>query len=254
MDKIKESFDKKLKNGKKANIGYIVAGYPDLNYTKELINNLDKCSIDILELGIPYTDPLADGKVIFDASFKACQNDVNTDKVFKMLKECKTNKCLVFLVYYNLVFCYGLENFVKKAKEVGISGLIVPDLPCEESDELFEICKKYEISLIPLISITSEYRLKKLLEKSSGFIYAIGSIGVTGGKQTPISRLKNMISDIKKASDLPIAVGFGIRTNEDVKLTKTYADGVIVGTSIVKLLNKFSVEEALVRIDEIFKD
>ena len=114
--------------------------------------------------------------------------------------------------------------------------------------------KKYEISLIPLISITSEYRLKKLLEKSSGFIYAIGSIGVTGGKQTPISRLKNMISDIKKASDLPIAVGFGIRTNEDVKLTKTYADGVIVGTSIVKLLNKFSVEEALVRIDEIFKD
>ncbi|QKF65273.1 tryptophan synthase subunit alpha [Campylobacter corcagiensis] len=254
MDKIKKAFDEKLKNGKKANIGYIVGGYPDLNYTKELINNLDKCSLDILEIGIPYTDPLADGKVIFDASFKACQNGVTTDDVFKMLKECKTNKCLVFLVYYNLVFSYGLESFVKKAKEVGISGLIVPDLPCEESDKLFEICKNHGLSLIPLISVTSEYRLPKLLEKSSGFIYAVGSIGVTGGKQTPINRLKHMVGDIKNATNLPVAVGFGIRTNDDVKLTKSYADGAIVGTSIVKLCGNLSVGELLKEIDEIFKD
>lgn len=254
MDKIKVAFDEKLKNGKKANIGYIVAGYPSLDYTKDFINSLDKSSLDILEIGIPYTDPLADGKVIFDASFKACESGVNTDSVFEMLKSSKTNKCLVFLVYYNLVFSYGLENFVKKAKSVGISGLIVPDLPCEESDELFQICQNHGLSLVPLISVTSEYRLPKLLEKSSGFIYAVGSIGVTGGKQTPINRLKHMVSDIKKASDLPVAVGFGIRTNDDVKLTKSYADGAIVGTSIVRLLDKFNVSEVLEKIDEIFKD
>ncbi|MSN96931.1 tryptophan synthase subunit alpha [Campylobacter sp. FMV-PI01] len=249
MDKIAKAFE-----NKKANIGYIVAGYPNLDYTKELINRLDESVLDILELGVAYSDPLADGKVIFDASFEAVQNGVNTDDVFNMLRECKTSKCLVFLIYYNLIYSYGLEKFAKTAKECGISGLVVPDLPYEESSELFEICNKFGISLIPLISVTSEHRLNKLLEKSSGFIYAVGSIGVTGGKQTPINRLKNMVADIKKATNLPVAVGFGIRTNDDVRLTKSYADGAIIGTAIVKEAKNLSVSELLNFIKTLFKD
>ncbi|CZE45855.1 tryptophan synthase subunit alpha [Campylobacter geochelonis] len=249
MDKIAKAFE-----NKKANIGYVVAGYPSLDYTKKFINSLDESCLDILELGIPYSDPLADGKVIFEASFSAVRSGVDTQKVFDMLKECKTNKCLVFLVYYNLIFAYGQEAFVKATKEVGISGLIVPDLPLEESDELFDLCQKNGLSLIPLISVTSEHRLDRLLEKSSGFIYGVGSIGVTGGKQTPVERLKNMINDIKKKTNLPIAVGFGIRSNEDVKLTKSYADGAIIGTSIVKLTSELDVKSLLNEINKFFKD
>lgn len=249
MDKISKAFE-----NKKANIGYIVAGYPNLEYTKEFINSLDESSLDMLEIGIPYSDPLADGKVIFNASFNAVQNEVDTKKVFDMLKHCKTDKCLVFLVYYGLIFSYGVDKFLKDTKECGISGLIVPDLPCEENEELYEKCKNLGISLIPLISVTSEHRLNKLLKRSSGFIYAVGSIGVTGGKQTPIERLKNMVSDIKKSTNLPVAVGFGIRSNEDVRLTKTYADGAIVGTSIVKLTENCSVKDAMKEISKIFED
>ena len=248
MDKIAKAFE-----NKKANIGYIVAGYPSLDYTKEFINSLDESALDILELGIPYSDPLADGMVIFNASFETVKKGVDTDKVFDMLKECKTNKCLCFLVYYNLIFAYGLGNFVKKAKECGISGLVVPDLPYEESEELFNLCEKYSLSLIPLISVTSEHRLGKLLERSSGFIYAVGAIGVTGAEQTPISRLQHMVRDIKASTDLPVAVGFGIRTNEDVKLTKSYADGAIMGTSIVKKAENASVKELLNYIEELFR-
>lgn len=249
MDKITQAFE-----GKKANIGYVVAGYPSLEYTAEFINKLDDSVLDILELGIPYTDPLADGKVIFDASFSAANQGVDTDKVFEMLEGVSTNKCLVFLVYANIIYTYGVDKFLARCEKVGISGLIIPDLPFEESQELFDKCKALELSLIPLISVTSEHRMNKLLSRSSGFIYAVGSIGITGGKQTPLNRLKHMVSDLKKASDLPVAVGFGIRTNEDVKLVKSYADGAIMGTAIVKLTSKASVDELLVEIEKLFKD
>lgn len=248
MDKIAKAFE-----NKKANIGYIVAGYPNLNYTKDFINLLDESSLDMLEIGIAYSDPLADGKVIFDASFSAVQNGIDTKQVFDMLKECKTQKALVFLVYYGLIFAYGVDKFLKSAKECGVSGLIVPDLPYEESEELFQKCQNLELCLIPLVSITSEYRMNKLLQRSSGFIYAIGSIGVTGGKQTPVERLKNMLGDLKNASNLPVALGFGIRTSDDVKVAKTYADGAIVGTSIVKLTSELNAKEIMKEIAKIFE-
>ncbi|NLY04368.1 MAG: tryptophan synthase subunit alpha [Campylobacter sp.] len=249
MDKIKNAF-----NNKQANIGYVVAGYPSLEYTAELINKLNDSVLDILELGIPYTDPLADGKVIFDASFSASQNGITTDSVFEMLEGVSTDKCLVFLVYANIIYAYGIDKFLSKCKKVGINGLIVPDLPCEENDELFYKCSKLNLSLIPLISVTSEHRVSKLLKKSSGFIYGVGSIGITGGTQTPIHRLKNMVFDIKQISDLPIAIGFGIRTNKDAKEVRTYADGVIMGTALVQLSDKISVDALLIEIEKLFKE
>ena len=248
MDKIQKAFE-----GKKANIGYIVAGYPNLEYTKEFLNLLDESCLDIIEIGIPYSDPLADGKLISMASFSACQSGVTTDTVFDMLKDVKTDKALVFFFFYNLIIAYGEDKFLAKAKEVGISGLIVPDMPHDESSEFRAKTSKFKLCLIPLISPTSSKRTKDILSDANGFIYAVGSLGVTGGEQSPVDRLKDMIKDIKSSTSLPVAVGFGIKTNEDVKKTKLYADGAIVGTEIVKLTNKYSPNEINYHIEEIFK-
>lgn len=247
MDKIKSAFE-----GKKVNIGYIVAGYPSVEHTREFLSNLDDSVIDILELGIPYSDPLADGKVIFDASFKAVQDGVNTDTIFEILSTIKTKKALVFLVYYNLIFAYGIDKFLQKSKECGISGFVIPDLPFEENEEIFNKANALEMALIPLISVTSAHRTQMVLTRSSGFIYAIGSIGVTGSKQTPLNRLKDMVKEIKSKTNMPVAVGFGIRTKEDVIMTKEYADGAIMGTSIVNLSAKFSGAEFLDEIKKLF--
>lgn len=249
MDKIKKAF-----KNKKANIGYIVAGYPDLDYTADFINSLDNSALDLVEIGIPYSDPLADGKIISQAAFKAVQDGINTDSVFDMLSKTKTNKSLVFLVYYNLILAYGEDKFLQKTKAVGISGLIVPDLPLEESVEFGKKCKKLGLALIPLISVTSGERLKNIIKNASGFIYVVGTLGVTGGGQSPINRVKDLVAKIRKYSNLPLAVGFGIKTNEDIKKTKLYADGAIVGTQIVEYFGNSKIDEINEKINTLFKD
>lgn len=246
MDKFKKAFENK------ANIGYIVAGYPSLEYSKNFINALDDSALDLLEIGIPYSDPLADGPVIAQAAFDACQNGVSTDSVFEMLKECKTSKCLVFLVYYNMIFAYGEDEFLLKCQECGISGLIVPDLPYEENKSLKNKCDKIGIALIALISVTSGHRAKKILKNTSGFVYMVSVLGVTGGEQSSQNSLRNLCSHIRKYSDLPIAVGFGLKNNADVKATKCYADGAIIGTQIVKASKDKSVSELNAFISELF--
>ncbi|MDA3043728.1 MULTISPECIES: tryptophan synthase subunit alpha [unclassified Campylobacter] len=248
MDKIASAF-----KGKKPNIGYIVAGYPSVAHTKEFLSNLDAGALDLLEIGIPYSDPIADGKDIFNASFSAVQNGVTTDTVFEILGEVKTQKPLVFLVYYNLIFAYGVEKFIEKSAQCGISGFIIPDLPYEENEEVFALCQKFNLALIPLISVTSEHRATRLLSRASGFIYGVGAIGVTGTKQTPLDRLKNMVADLHKMSDLPVAIGFGIRTKENVSEIKSFADGAIIGTAIVNLCAKFSGAELQKQIANLFE-
>ncbi len=248
MDKIKRAFE-----GKKANIAYVVAGYPDLEKSRELLLNLDRSSIDLIEIGIPYSDPIADGKIIFDASFKACHDGINTDVVFDLLEEVKIEIPVVLLVYYNLIYAYGVDNFVKRAKECGVGGFIVADLPYEENEEFYKICSSYKLALIPLISVTSVDRIKMILTRASGFIYALGAIGVSGTKQTPHERVAWLVDTIKKNSTLPVGVGFGIRDNSDVKRIKTVADGAIVGTSIVKLTSKYSGDELIEKINELFR-
>ncbi|ANE35404.1 tryptophan synthase, alpha subunit [Campylobacter iguaniorum] len=246
MDKIANAF----KN--KANIGYIVAGYPSSDYTKEFLNSLDESVLDIVEIGIPYLDPLADGKLISMASFEACKNGITTDKVFEILKGVKTSKCLVFLVYYNLILAYGEDKFLQNARECGMSGIIVPDMPFDESEEFRAKCLKFNLALIPLVAPTSKDRTKDILKNASGFIYAVGSLGVTGGSQTSLNSLKDMIDGIKENTNLPVAIGFGIKTNEDVKRTKLYADGTIIGTKIVELTQKCNVKELNKEIEKLF--
>lgn len=249
MAKIKEAF-----SGKKANIGYIVAGYPSVEHTKEFLLNLDQSAIDLLELGVPYSDPLADGKLIAEASFDAVTKGVNTDTVFDILSECKgkINKPVVFLIYYNLIFSYGAEKFIAKSKEVGISGFIIPDLPYEECEEISALCDKFGLDLVPLVSVTSAHRIDKILNIGRGFIYALGAIGVSGSERASIDRLKNLVSNLKQKSDLPVAVGFGVKNSFDVSEVKSFADGAIIGTEIVKLTAKFSGRELIEEINKLF--
>lgn len=249
MDKIAAAF-----NRKKANIGYIVAGYPSIEHTKEFLINLDDSCLDMLEIGIPYSDPLADGKLIANASFTAVQNGINTDTIFEILKDCKDKfkKPIVFLVYFNQIFAYGVQEFIKMSSDCGVSGFIVPDLPFEESEQIAKLCKQNNLSLIPLISVTSAYRIDKILKLGSGFIYAIGAIGVSGSKSASKERLTELVTKIRQKSDLPVAVGFGIKTKDDAKEVKSYADGAIIGTEIVRLTALYQGKELMDKIAELF--
>ncbi|TQR33119.1 tryptophan synthase subunit alpha [Campylobacter sp. MIT 99-7217] len=238
----------------KANVAYMVAGYPDLKMTKSFIEGLDRTNIDILELGIAYSDPIADGKIISEAALKALEKGATIHKVFELLSEVKTSKILVFLVYYNVIFSYGLQSFVKKAKEVGIKGLIVPDLPFEENEELFRLCEEANLALIPLISVTTpKPRIKEILSRGSGFVYAVASVGITGGKRAEQAKLKTLVKDIREESSLPVFLGFGIKTKKDVQKIKQICDGAIVGTSIVQLFKEYKIREIFKKIKEIFE-
>ena len=255
MNSIKNVFEKKRQNGEKTNIGYVVAGYPNLEFTKKFLENLDKTSIDILEVGVPYSDPLADGKLISEASFAASEAGVTTDTVFDLINEVKekVTKPLVFLIYYNLIFSYGIEKFIKKCVECGIKGLLVPDLPYEEAKELFEKAKENNIDFIPFVSVTSQDRIEKVASRGSGFVYAIGSLGVTGSKQVDLPRLEKFIKNIRTKTDLPVSLGFGIKNNDNVNTMRKFADGVIVGTSIVEITKSNDVNSTIQKINELFK-
>jgi tryptophan synthase alpha chain len=250
MNKLEKVFKEKSD----VNIGYIVGGFPDIDYTKEFLLNLKKSPIDILEIGIPYSDPIADGKIISEASFKAAQNNITPDTVFDLLISEKENinTPLVFLIYYNLIFAYGIDNFISKSVEAGITGLVIPDLPYEEAGELIEKLNKNNIAFIPLVSVTSKNRILKLVTQGSGFIYAIASLGVTGTKQVPAERLADFIHEIKKYTQLPVAIGFGIKNKEDIKKLRNFADGLIVGTSIVKLTESCKPDDILPELRELF--
>ena len=256
MNSIKNVFEKKKQNGEKTNIGYVVAGYPNLEFTKNFLENLDKTSIDILEVGVPYSDPLADGKLISEASFAASEAGVTTDTVFDLINEVKekVTKPLVFLIYYNLIFSYGIDKFIKKCVECGIKGLLVPDLPYEEAKELFEEAKENNIDFIPFVSVTSQDRIEKVASRGSGFVYAIGSLGVTGSKQVDLPRLEKFIENIRTKTDLPVSLGFGIKNNDNVNTMRKFADGVIVGTSIVEITKSDNVSFTIEKINELFNN
>ena len=255
-----KKLDKKIidifREKEKVNIGYIVAGYPSVDFTKQFLQNLDNTALDMLEIGIPYSDPLADGKLISHSSFLASEAGVTTDTVFDLLTEVKNDisKPLIFLVYYNLVFAYGIDEFIKKCCEANVKGMIIPDLPYEEAFEMSEKLQEKNIALIPLVSVTSSgSRMKKIISQGNGFIYAIGSLGVTGSKQVDLPRLESFINEIREVSDLPVSLGFGIKNNDNVNTMRKYADGVIVGTSIVEFTQKNDVDYVIQKINELFK-
>lgn len=234
--KISDAFS----NGK-AFIGFITAGDPDLDTTKEIILQMEQAGCDLIEIGIPFSDPIAEGPVIQNANIRALKNNVTTDDVFAAVNDIKdtVNIPMVFMTYLNVLFKYGYDRFLQNAANAGICGVIIPDLPYEEKDELQSVAKNYGVQVVSLIAPTSEERIKTIAADAEGFVYAVSSLGVTGVRSEIKTDLQSITAAIKAATDVPVAIGFGINTPEQAKHYSSIADGVIVGSAIVKIIEKY---------------
>lgn len=239
MNRIEKKF--KELGESKALITYITAGDPGLDQTEQLIYAMERGGADIVELGIPYSDPIADGPVIQAAGKRALENGTRLFKVFEIVKNTrkKTEIPLVFLIYFNTILSHGIENFIKKCQEAGVDGLIIPDLPLEERDEIRKLIGGSGVDLIPLVAPNSKERLGEIINQGgSGFVYCISSFGVTGVRDNFDVDLKGFLKEVGEVTDLPLAVGFGISSREHVEKIHGIADGAIVGSAIVKLVHE----------------
>ncbi|MCR5556275.1 MAG: tryptophan synthase subunit alpha [Butyrivibrio sp.] len=239
MSKIKNAF-----SGGKAFIAFITCGDPDLETTKEAVKAAASNGADLIELGIPFSDPTAEGPVIQGANLRALNGGVTTDKIFDFVVDLRKEVSvpMVFMTYANVVYSYGAEEFIGKCREIGIDGLILPDLPFEEKEEFNDICVKNNVDLISLIAPTSENRISMIAKEASGFIYIVSSLGVTGTRSSITTDLDSIIELVRKSTDTPCAIGFGISTPEQAAKFSAKADGVIVGSAIIKLLEKYGKE------------
>lgn len=236
MSKIKNAFA----NGK-AFIPFITCGDPSLEITEQLVYAMEEAGADLIELGIPFSDPTAEGPVIQEASMRALSQGVTTDDIFEMVARIrqKTQLPMVFMTYANVIFSYGSERFIKRAAELGMDGLILPDLPFEEKQEFDPICKKYGLDLISLIAPTSRERISMIAKEASGFVYCVSSLGVTGVRSEIQTDIGAMVKLVKEVSDIPCAVGFGISTPAQAEKMSALSDGAIVGSAIVKLCAQY---------------
>lgn len=236
MNKISDAF----KNGK-AFIGFITAGDPDVETSKKIMVKMAQAGCDLIEVGIPFSDPIAEGPVIQNANIRALKNNVTTDDVFDMVKEVQpqVNIPMVFMTYLNVLFKYGYDRFLQKASDAGICGVIIPDMPYEEKGELQSVAKNYGIEVVSLIAPTSEERIKMIASDAEGFIYEVSSLGVTGIRSEIKTDLQSITQAVKQVTDVPVAIGFGINTPEQAKEFSQFADGIIVGSAIVKLIEQY---------------
>ena len=221
----------------KAFIPFVTCGDPSLDVTEKIVNAMVEAGADLIELGIPFSDSTAEGPVIQGANLRALSGGVTTDKVFDMVEKIRKNTDvpMVFMTYANVVFSYGTERFCKRAQEVGMDGLILPDVPYEEKEEFAEVADKYGLDLISLIAPTSHERIATIAKDAEGFVYCVSSLGVTGMRSQITTDIGAMVKLVKAQKDIPCAVGFGISTPEQAKKMAVQADGVIVGSAIVKL-------------------
>ena len=250
MNKIEKAFS----NGK-AFIPFITLGDPSLEFTEKLIIEMAKAGADVIELGIPFSDPSAEGPVIQAANIRGLSVGTNTDKIFDMIERVRkvSNVPLVFLTYVNIVFSYGTERFMKKCKEVGVDGIIVPDIPYEERNEIKPYCDTYGISYIAMVSLTSGDRIERLVEDAKGYVYCVSSLGVTGARDTLALDSSEVIKRIKAVKNVPCAIGFGISTPEQAKAMSEISDGIIVGSAIVKIIEQYG-EQSIEPVIEYVKE
>lgn len=237
------NISKAFENGK-AFIPFITCGDPDLETSAEIIRSMAHAGADLIELGIPFSDPTAEGPVIQEASLRALSTGTTTDKVIDLVRELKKDVSIpmVFMTYANVVFSYGAEKFIKTCSEIGIDGMIIPDLPFEEKEEFRPICKKYGIDLISCIAPTSENRIAMIAKEASGFIYIISSLGVTGTRREITTDISAITKVIRENTSVPCAVGFGISTPQQAAKMASVSDGAIVGSAIVKIIAKYGKE------------
>ncbi len=229
-----------FENGK-AFIPFITGGDPSLDVTEQLVYAMEEAGADLIEIGITFSDPTAEGPVIQEANMRALAGGVTTDKIFDMVLNIRKNTQIpmVFMTYANVVFSYGIERFVKRAAEIGMDGLILPDIPYEEKEEFDTVCSKYGLDLISLIAPTSKDRIARIAADANGFVYCVSSLGVTGVRSNITTDIGGMVRLVKEQKDIPCAVGFGISTPEQAAKMAAQADGVIVGSAIVKLVGAY---------------
>ena len=249
MSKIREAFD-----GHKAFIPFITCGDPDLSTTAAAVRAMVAAGADLIELGIPFSDPTAEGPVIQGANLRALSAGVTTDQVFNLVRELRKDVTIpmVFMTYANVVFSYDADRFIRTCSEVGIDGLILPDLPFEEKEEFQPICQKYGVDLISLIAPTSANRIAMIAKEAEGFIYVVSSLGVTGTRSEIKTDIASIVKVIRENTDVPCAVGFGISTPEQAAKMAGISDGAIVGSAIIKILAQYG-KEAPERIGEYVK-
>lgn len=241
MSRIEEAFQKH-----KAFIAFITVGDPDLETTERVVHAAVENGADLIELGIPFSDPTAEGPVIMEADEVALKAGTTTDKVFELTKKLRETITvpMVYMTYANVVFSYGCEKFAQKAADAGIDGLILPDVPYEEKEEFTEVFDRYGLDLISMIAPTSEDRIAMIAKEAKGFIYMVSSLGVTGTRSEITTDISAMTDLVKKNSEVPCAVGFGISTPEQAARMAELSDGVIVGSAIIKIIAKYGKEAA----------
>jgi len=241
VSRISEAF-----RGKKAFIPFITGGDPSVEVTEKLLYTLCDAGADAIEIGIPFSDPIAEGPVIEAADERALRAGCTVDKLFDLVTRVRTDikVPILLMTYYNPIFAYGTEKFTNRAAACGLDGLIVPDLPFEERGELLEPCKSRSLELISLIAPTSRERIAMIAKNSGGFLYCVSSLGVTGVRGDLDDSARRMVAQVKQAADIPCAVGFGISTPEQAGNVAKYADGVIVGSAIVKIVAEYGENSA----------
>ena len=241
MSRIEEAFQ-----NHKAFIAFITVGDPDLETTERVVHAAVENGADLIELGIPFSDPTAEGPVIMEADEVALKAGTTTDKVFELTKKLRETITvpMVYMTYANVVFSYGCEKFAQKAADAGIDGLILPDVPYEEKEEFTEVFDRYGLDLISMIAPTSEDRIAMIAKEAKGFIYMVSSLGVTGTRSEITTDISAMTDLVKKNSDVPCAVGFGISTPEQAAGMAELSDGAIVGSAIIKIIAKYGKEAA----------
>lgn len=239
MSKIAAAFD----HGK-AFIAFITCGDPDLETTGRVVRAAVENGADLIELGIPFSDPTAEGPVIQEANLRALTGGVTTDLIFGFVKELRKDVTvpLVFMTYANVIFSYGAEKFIAACAQTGIDGLILPDLPYEEKDEFLPLCRRYQVDLISLIAPTSENRVAMIAREAEGFIYLVSSLGVTGTRSEITTDLAPIMQIIRANAKVPAAIGFGISRPEQAKAMASLSDGAIVGSAIEKILAQYGRE------------
>ena len=246
MSKIKNAFQ----NGK-AFIPFVTCGDPNLETTEQLIRAMEKSGADLIELGIPFSDPTAEGPVIQGANLRALSGGVTTDRIFEMVRRLRRDVKipLVFMTYANVVFSYGTERFAQKAAEVGMDGIILPDVPFEEKEEFAPVFRKYGMDFISLIAPTSSDRVTKIAAEAEGFVYCVSSLGVTGVRKDITTDIGAMVKLVRETNpEIPCAIGFGISTPEQAKKMAQHADGVIVGSAIVRQIGELGEESQLYKL------
>src|SRR4030067_2549061 len=254
MGRIEETFARLKSKNEKALITYIMAGDPDLDTTGSLIEAIERAGADILELGVPFSDPVADGPTIQRASDRALKSKTTLKKVMSLVKKIRKKVAvpIIVMTYYNIIFQYGLERFPGEAVSAGIDGAIIPDLPPEEAEEFISYARAAGLDTVFLLAPTStEERIKKVTSVSSGFVYYVSMTGITGARLANFNEIRDKVSEIQKHTDLPVAVGFGISRPEEARKISRWADGVIVGSALVKLVeDNIGKKQLLTRVGE----